>query len=71
MVPGATLQSSVFDPTYTAGDIGGDDGEVKILGEMTGHAVGVSSQAVHIGQALLCRFPYMHHQRFRNAVNDT
>lgn len=37
-----------------SGDISGsDDGEVKILSKMMGYAVGA------VGQALVCRFPYI------------
>jgi hypothetical protein len=43
-----------------SGDIRcGDHGEVKILGEMMGHAVGAVEPTVHIGQALVGRFPYI------------
>lgn len=42
------------------GDIRGrDHGEVQILSEMMGHAIGAVEPGVHIGQALVCRFPYI------------
>jgi hypothetical protein len=38
---------------------GSDNSEVKILNEMMRDTLAPSSQAVHMGQALVCLFPNM------------